>query len=654
MTEKNAKTPKKDVKTKNKLDKKTTRYSPKAATNQKVRAQSTTTIETFNNNKKQYIYNKNNKSKANTNNRPIKKNVYRAQKQVNNLPASLKKYNFENYNGQKVKVIVVGGNEEVGRNMTIIEYQNEIMIIDLGLQFPEESMPGIDYVIPNISYLKGKEKKIKGVVITHGHFDHIGGVSHIMPQIGNPPMYMAELSAGLIKERHKEFHNVPDLNITVVNSNSKIKLGKNFNIEFFHVTHTIPDCLGVAIYTPAGLIIHTGDFKLDFTPINEPPADLQKYAYFGKQGVLALMIDSTNASEPGYQLSERDVAKEIETIFTSAPGRIIIGTFASLLSRVQIIFDLAAKYNKKVLLEGRTMKKNVEIACKLGKLKLKNKKILLEDASKIGNTPDDRLVIIGTGAQAQERAFLTRFANGEHKILSVNTNDTVVFSSSVIPGNERTVSNLKDTFAKKGATVLHYKMMDVHAGGHARQEDLKLMMRLMTPKYVVPIEQSQHVLSEHGNLAASIGFKKEQILVAANGQIMEFNREKGKLTDKFITTDYVYVDGLGVADNNQIVLRDRKMLSNDGMLVLIATIDKAKGKLIGSPDIISRGFVYMKENKKLIESTRSKIKKILNNKDNDASVDDSYLKNKLRNNIGEFLYKKTKKRPMVLPVIITV
>ena len=577
---------------------------------------------------------------------------------VDNSPTKLKpclrRYNFDNYKGEKLKVIVMGGNDEVGRNMTLLEYKDDIIIIDMGLQFPEESMPGIDYVIPNVSYLKNKTKKIRGVIITHGHLDHTGGISHIMPEIGNPPMYTGKLTAGLIQARHEEFKSAPPLKIVLIDDNSKIKLGNSFHIEPFRVNHTIPDSFGMAIYTPVGLIIHTGDMKLDFNPLHEPPTNLQKLAYIGSQGVTALMLDSTNANQPGYQLSEAEVAKEMESIFVNAPGRIILGTFASLLSRVQTIFDISYKLRKRVLLEGRTMIKNVEIAHKLGYLKIPTN-LLIENATDVKNIPDNKVVVIGTGAQAQEKAFLTRFANNAHRTLSVKRGDTVIFSSSVIPGNERTIANLKDTFVKAGAKVIHHAMMDVHAGGHAKKEDLKLIMRLIKPRYLIPIEQHQHILQELAELAHEIGIHRPRIFLSGNGQIMEFSREIGNTTNKFVNTDYVYVDGLGIGDNSNIVLRDRKMMSNDGMFVIIVTVDRKTGELVGSPDIISRGFIYMKENKKLIDSTRTKVKSLFSkNTEQAANVDDMFIKGKIRNEIGQFLYQKTKKRPMVLPVIIEV
>ncbi len=554
---------------------------------------------------------------------------------------------------QKLRIIVLGGLEEVGRNMTLLEYGRDIIIIDMGLQFPEEDMPGIDYIIPNISYLKGKEKNIRGVIITHSHYDHIGGIPHIMPKIGNPIIYTAKLSAGIIEKRQEEYRNSPKLKFYIIDENSKLKLGI-FNIEFFRVNHNVPDSFGVVVHTQVGTVVHTGDFKIDYSPINDKPADLNRIAKFGAQGVLALMADSTNAEEEGYQISETRVSDELEKIFEDAKGRIIIGTFASLLNRVQQVITMAEKFDRKVMIEGRSMKTNVEIAHRLGYLKIKPGTLVESEHYNEKKFPNNKIVIIGSGAQGEQNAFLVRFAEGEHKFLHVKEGDTVIFSSSVIPGNERTIQNLKDTFYRKGAKVIHYKLMDVHAGGHAKKEDLKLLIRLLQPKYYIPIEANHYMLKINGEIAESIGIPKSNIFIADNGQVIEFTAKGGHLTREYVPSDYVMVDGLGVGDVSNIVLRDRRVMSADGMLVVIATIENKTGRLIGNPDIISRGFVYMKENKKLIEATRMKVKKLCEDTDTKSPAFDDFLKNKIRDQIGQFLYQQTKRRPMILPVVIKV
>jgi ribonuclease J len=558
----------------------------------------------------------------------------------------------------KLKVIVLGGLEEVGRNMTLLEYNKEIIIIDMGLQFPEEDMFGIDYIIPNTSYLEGKEDQIKGVIITHAHMDHIGGIPHLIGRLGNPPMFMGKLTAGIVRKRVENFKDCPKLDIAEINEETKIKLGKNFEIEFLRVNHSIPDCFAIIARTPLGAVIHTGDFKIDYSPVNDRPADLNRIAKIGGEGILLLMADSTDSTHPGYQISESSIGDEMGRIFEKISGRIIIGTFASQLSRIQKLFDLAQKYGRRIYLQGRAMNDNVEIAHQIGYLKF-NPRVLIQSDSELKRLPDDKIMILGTGAQGENNAFLMRVVSGEHRTMRLKEGDTVIFSSSVIPGNERTVQNLMDMIVRQGAKIINYEMMDVHAGGHAKQEDLKLMMRLLKPKYFMPIEGNHYMLRAHAELAEQVGIGKERILVADNGQIVEFKtgesgQSVGRLTQNKVITDYIMVDGLGVGDVSHIVLRDRQVMGADGMIVIIATIDSKTGDPIGNPDIISRGFVYMKENKELIEKTRMRVKRIVKDHDPRAPVDDDYIKNRIRNDVGQFLFSQTKRRPMVLPVVIKV
>jgi len=557
----------------------------------------------------------------------------------------------------KLKVIVLGGLEEVGRNMTVLEYDKEIIIIDMGLQFPEEDMPGIDYIIPNVDYLDDKKDWIKGVIITHGHYDHIGGIPHLMGRLGNPNMFMGKLTAGIVRKRIEEFGKCPKLNIQEINENSKLQLGKFFRVEILRVNHSIPDCFAVIIHTPLGTVIHSGDFKIDYSPVNDKPADLNRIAQIGGAGVLLLLSDSTDATHTGYQISESSIGDEMGKIFEKLEGRIIIGTFASQLSRVQKLFDLAEKFGRRISLQGRSMYDNVEIAHQIGYLKF-NPRILVEDRD-LSRLPDNKIIIIGTGAQGESNAFLMRVVNNEHRIINLKKGDTVIFSSSVIPGNERTIQSLKDMIVRQGARVIHYEMMDVHAGGHAKQEDLKLMMRLLKPEYFMPIEANHYMLQAHADLAEQVGIAKNKIFVADNGQVVEFHKAaggeiSGKLTKDKVLTDYVMVDGLGVGDVSNIVLRDRRVMAEDGMIVVIATIDTKTGGVIGNPDIISRGFIYMKENKELIQKTRMKVKKIVKDHNPRTPADDDYVKNKIRNDVGQFLFSQTKRRPMVLPVVIKV
>lgn len=552
----------------------------------------------------------------------------------------------------KLQIYALGGLEEVGRNCTVFECGNDIVIVDVGLQFPEEDMPGIDYIIPDVSSLRGKEKNIRGIIVTHGHFDHIGGIPHVLGKLGNPIIYTASLTAGMIRKRQEETPNAPKPNIQIINQKSRVQLGRNFVFEPFHINHNIFDAFGVALHTPYGTVLHTGDFKFDPSPINDTPPDYDHIASFGEKGVLALLSDSTNCNMPGKQISESVVAEEMSKIFEQARGRLIIGTFSSLLTRVQIILDLAQKYDRRILVMGRSMQTNVEICHELGYLKYKPG--IFVEAKEAQRLPDNKLVIVATGAQGEKNAALMRMANNEDRFISLKKGDSIVFSSSVVPGNERTVEKLKDTLVRRGAKIFHYQMMDIHAGGHAKAEDLKLMIQLTKPRYFVPVHSRRFRLHEHADIALQTGVKEENIFIADNGQIMEFDKNGGHLTERRVPTEYVMVDGLGVGDVTNIVLRDRQMLAQDGMFVVIVTIDTKTGDLVGNPDIISRGFVYLKESKDLIEKVRFKVKKMLKDSDPNSPAFEDYIKNKIRNDVGSFLYQQTKRRPMVLPVLIEV
>ncbi|PJA46778.1 ribonuclease J [Candidatus Uhrbacteria bacterium CG_4_9_14_3_um_filter_36_7] len=549
-----------------------------------------------------------------------------------------------------LRIAVLGGCEEVGRNCTLLEYDDDIIIIDMGLEFPGEEMPGIDYIIPNMSYLKGKEKNIRGVIITHAHYDHIGGIPHTIPQIGNPPLFGLPLTAAIIKKRQTDFETKP-INMNVVKLNETLQLGK-FRILFFHINHNIPDSVGVVIETPIGTICHTGDWKFDFHPVGTERADFQRIAEIGRKGVLVLLGDSTNASKPGHTPSEDDIGKNLEQIIKQAPGRIIVGTFASLLSRVKQVIEISESLGKKIAMDGYSMKTNVEIAKALGYIKAKSNAFILPEH--IHQYPDNKVVFLCTGAQGERNAALHRIATNEHRFVRVQKGDTVIFSSSIVPGNEASVQKLKDTLYRKGAKVIHYQMMDVHASGHAYKEDIKLLLALIQPKYYIPIEGNHFLLRENAEIAYSMGWKEDQVLILDNGQVVECQNDKITATKEKLPTDYVFVDGLGVGDVSQVVLRDRKVLAEDGMVVIIVQIDRKTGALVASPDIISRGFIFMKENRELIEATRKHIKALIANKDSKSEADTDYIKNTIRNEMGAFLFKKTERRPMILPVILEV
>lgn len=557
------------------------------------------------------------------------------------------------WHDNKLRVYCLGGLQEVGRNCTVLEYNDDIIIIDLGLQFPEENMPGVDYVIPNISSLRPKAKNIRGVIITHGHFDHIGGIPHIMPKIGNPPIFMGKLTTGIVQARYQEFAQNPPLKVNTIDSEVKYKLGKSFEVEFVRMNHSIPDTFGVVVHTPVGTFLHTGDFKIDNNNPYDKPADFKKMKAIGKKGLRGLLADSTNAEHPGEQISEGDVLKGIDELITQAPGRIFIGTFASMISRIQMVLELAEKHNRKVVIEGRSMHTNIEVAKQLGYIKFKPRTII--EPQEANQLPDNKVIVVGTGAQGQKNAFLMRLAMDEHRSFKLKAGDTIVFSSSIIPGNERTIQGLKDTLWRKGARVVHKNMMDVHAGGHCKQDDLKYFYDYMKPEFYIPIEAYHYMLRIHAQLVTEqMGHDRNKAFVADNGQIMEFTEDSGRLTNDYVNTEYVFVDGTGVGDVSHVVLRDRVQLASDGMLVVIAQVDARTGGLVGSPDIISRGFVYMKENKELIAATRNKVKQLLVDKDPQSGPDAPYLRDKIHNGLSQFIWAKTRRQPMILPVIIQV
>ena len=552
-----------------------------------------------------------------------------------------------------LRIIPLGGLQEIGRNMTLLEYGDDIIVVDLGLQFPDEDMPGVDYIIPDTTYLKGKEKKVRGVVITHGHYDHIGAVPHLMPMIGNPPLYCSEMSRGIIAKRQEDFQDKAPLNIHIVKKGDKVRLGV-FEVEFFHVNHTIPGSFGLAIKTPVGNIVHTGDFKFDHSPVIDIPADIATIARIGSEGVLALISESTDSDVEGYSISEGSIGSTIGSIIEHASGRVVVATFAALVSRIQTVIEIAEKQGRKVAIEGYSMKTNVEIAQKLGYVRVRKGTII--PINKVNDYPDNKVVIMCTGAQGESNAALMRIVNNEHRFVKIKKGDEVIFSSSVIPGNERTVQGVKDTLYRRGAKVIHYKMMDVHAGGHARQEDLKMMLNLIKPKYLIPVHGTYFKLCIHGELGESVGLKKENILIGENGSVFEFDQQgKGKITTEKAQTNNVMVDGLGVGDVGEVVLRDRQVLAQDGMFTIVVIIDSKTKKIIGTPQVTSRGFIYVKENFDLVNATKRVVEKVIKEKTSaDAPINWDYVKNNIRESVGSFLYTKTERRPMVLPVVIEV
>ncbi|MBT3230501.1 ribonuclease J [Candidatus Uhrbacteria bacterium] len=562
---------------------------------------------------------------------------------------------FKGRGGDEVRVIVLGGLEEVGRNCTVIEYKNDIMVIDLGLEFPGEDMHGVDYIIPNVDYLKGKENNVRGVVITHGHYDHIGGIPHIVPKIGNPPVYTMPISAGIIKKRQEDYPQ-SKINIKEVKADTKLQLGV-FKVSFIHMNHNIPDSAAVVVDTPVGRIIHSGDWKFDFHPAGDVQGDLHKMARLGDEGVLLLMGDSTNANKPGHQTSEKVIGEELRGVMEKAEGRIIIGTFASLLSRVKQILEISEQLGKKVVINGRSMVTNVEIARQQGFIHISDKTLI--PVEKINTYPDDKIVTVCTGAQGEENAALSRIANDEHKNIKIKEGDTVIFSSSIVPGNEVSVFRLQDTLYKKGANIINSANMDVHAGGHGKVEDIKLLISLIKPEYYMPIEGNYSLLHANAQVAYSLGYDKQHVILGENGQVIELRKGRNgkgdiRKTEERANTDYVFVDGLGVGDVSQIVLRDRKALAEDGIVIPVVKVDKKTGRMIGQADIVSRGFIFMKDNQKLIQETRKLIKKAVVDDDPKSNADSDYIKKEVRDAVGKYLFKKTKRRPMIIPLVIQI
>ncbi len=553
--------------------------------------------------------------------------------------------------GEVLRWAALGGLEEVGRNMTFFEYRNEIIVVDLGLQFPEEETPGIDYIIPNISYLEERKQNIKAVLITHGHYDHIGAVPYLIEKLGNPPIYAAALTKGIINKRQEEFQKAPKLNFQIIKDKDRVKLSKYFEAEFFGVAHNIPDTFGFVLTTPVGKMVYLGDFKFDYDKENQPKG-LGKFGEIGKQKIHTLFLESTNAEEPGYSLSERVVEKNLEEIFKKSPGRIIIALFASLINRIDEILKIAERLDRKIAFSGYSMQTNVQIAQNLGYIK--PKKGLIIPLEEIKKHPDNKIIILSTGAQGEPNASLIRIINGEHRFISLKSTDTVLLSASVVPGNERGVQLLKDGISRQGAKVYYSKIIDIHSSGHAPQEELKLTIKLINPKFFIPIYGYVFMRAINNELAHKTGMPEKNTFLPSNGQVMEFSPTHAQLTKEELPVSYVMVDGLGIGDVGEVVLRDRKVLAQEGMVVVIATIDRRNGQLIKNPDIISRGFIYLRENKVLLEDIRHRIRGMINRLPRYQPLDADYLKSLIRDQIGQFLYNKTKRRPMILPVVIEV
>ncbi|MEG2353222.1 MAG: ribonuclease J [Clostridium sp.] len=549
----------------------------------------------------------------------------------------------------KLKIIPFGGFNEIGKNLTAFEYKNEIVVIDCGLKFPDDEMLGIDVVIPDVSYLVKNSEKVKGIFLTHGHEDHIGALPYVLKQL-NVPVYGTRLTIGIVESKLREHGLLGSVELKCVSAKDIVKLD-NFAVEFIKTSHSIADSVAIAIHSPVGVLIHTGDFKIDFTPIDGCVADLARFAELGKQGVTVLLAESTNVERPGYTMSERTVGEAFENIFLKADGRIIVATFASNIHRIQQLFTAANKFGRKVAVSGRSMENIVGVALELGYLKAEEGMVIEIDA--INKYPAEKVVIITTGSQGEPMSALSRMAASEHRKVNIIKGDTVVISASPIPGNEKLVSKVINQLFKKGAEVIYEALADVHVSGHACQEELKLIHTLVKPKFFIPVHGEYRHLKQHRELAMKLGMSDENIVLADNGDIIEVTRDNIKKNGAVISGQ-IFVDGLGVGDVGNIVLRDRKHLSQDGILTVVVTIEKQTGRVVAGPDIISRGFVYVRESEDLIDEAKTQVRNVLKDCEDRKIKEWATIKASVKDVLRNFLYEKTKRNPMILPIIVEV
>lgn len=547
-----------------------------------------------------------------------------------------------------LKVIPIGGLNEIGKNMTLLECDGQILIVDCGLSFPEDEMYGIDIVIPDFTYLIENSEKIVGMVITHGHEDHIGAIPYLLKKL-KLPIYGTRLTLGLVENKLKEHRITGDLR--TIEAGDKIKLGC-FDIETIRTTHSIADAICLAIDTPAGMVFHSGDFKIDYTPVDGEPIDFCRLAELGKRGVTLMLCDSTNALRPGFTASEKVVGETIENIFRTAKTRIIIATFSSNVHRVQKIIENAVKVGRKVAISGRSMENVVALAIELGYLNIPEGTLV--DLKMIRNIPDDKLVIITTGSQGEPMSALSRIAAGEHRSVKLKKGDMVVLSSTPVPGNEKTVSNVVNKLFEKGAEVIYSDIADIHVSGHACQEELKLLHSLIKPKFFMPVHGEYRHLIRHARLAEGLGMKKENIFILENGDILDVTKRSAHMLKEKAEADAMLVDGLGVGDVGNIVLRDRKMLSESGLIIVVAAIERESQTVVSGPDIISRGFVYVRENEPLMDEARKVAEKALEKCQNKKIKDWNNMKSQVRDSLGSYIYDRTKRTPIILPIFLEV
>lgn len=551
---------------------------------------------------------------------------------------------------EKVRISFLGGMNEIGKNMTLYEYKSDMFIVDCGLAFPTAELPGVDLVIPDFTHIINCQSRIRGIIITHGHEDHIGGLAYLLKQV-NIPVYATKLTIGLIKGKLEEHGLLGRVKLVEIKPRDNITLG-SFNIELIHVNHSIPDAVGLAIRCPAGIIIQTGDFKIDTTPVDGDMIDLPRFAEYGKKGVLALLSDSTNAERPGYTMSEKNVGESFELLFRKAKGRrIIVATFASNIHRVQQIIDVAQARGRKVAVIGRSLENLVKVGEELGYLNVP--KNILVPIDTINNYTDDKLVIITTGSQGEPMSALTKIAFGDHRKVSLTPNDYVIISATPIPGNEKMVGNVVNALMKRGVEVIYEKMYEVHASGHGCQEDLKLMMGLVKPKYFIPVHGEQKHLAKHAMLATAMGIPSENIYIGDIGETVELTDDYIKKVG-IVPSGDIYVDGLGVGDVGNIVLNDRKRLSQDGIIIVVATIDFHDGYVVSGPDIVSRGFVYVKDNEELMNAARDLACRVIDEQYDSRYHDWNSVKTKIRDELSKMMYEKTKRSPMILPIFMEI
>ena len=549
----------------------------------------------------------------------------------------------------KVKVIPLGGLGEIGKNMTAIEYKDDIIVIDCGLKFPDDEMLGVDLVIPDITYLKKNIERVRGIFLTHGHEDHIGALPYVLKEI-NIPVYGTKLTLGIVETKLKEHRILSKVKLNCVKPKDIIRL-QNMSVEFIRTSHSIADSTALAIHTPLGVILHTGDFKIDYTPIDGSLIDLARFAELGKKGVLLMLADSTNVERPGYTMSERTVGETFQKFFATAKNRIIVATFASNIHRIQQIITAAEKYNRKVAISGRSMENIMDVAMKLGYINI-NKNTLI-NIDNINKYPNNKLVIITTGSQGEPMSALSRMAASEHKKVNIIPGDRIIISASAIPGNEKLISKVINQLFKKGAEVIYEALADVHVSGHACQEELKLIHTLVKPRFFMPVHGEYRHLKQHADLAMKLGLPANHVIIGDNGDVIELTRNSIKRAGTVISGQ-VFVDGLGVGDVGNIVLRDRRHLSQDGILTVVVTIEKESASVIAGPDIISRGFVYVRESEDLMEEAKELVRGVLKECEEKHITEWANIKSNVKEVLRSFLYERTKRRPMILPIIMEI